>query len=197
MLHIRIDCVESECTLSIHSMKVFSQIFFSAKVATFKQIRRRAIFTNLLQQFFSYCPSLIVLYAFVAFNEMRNHAHSVNAFVDRRLTMRTRGSVFVHMTREPYPNALLNDLLVHCEAMLTSVFPFTIWAFDVRRWSWEFSRGRKNTRRISRGGKARHSLVLHCAFSLLWNSKRKSNRRKCKYSLVLRIARFGNLEMYV
>jgi hypothetical protein len=88
-------------------------------------------------------------------------------------------------------------LLVHCKALLTSEFPLTIWAYDVQSWSWEFSRGRKNKRRTSQGGKARHSLVLHCALPLLWNSKRKSNRRKCKYSLVLRNACFGNLEMYV
>jgi len=105
--------------------------------------------------------------------EMRNHAHSVNAFVDRRLTMRTRGSVFVHMSRESYPSALLAALLVRCKAMLTSVFPLTIWAYNVRRCSWEFSRGIKNKRRISQGGKARHSLDLHCALPLLWNSTRK------------------------
>jgi len=81
--------------------------------------------------------------------------------------------------------------------MFTSVFPLTIWAFDVRRRSWEFSRGRRNKRKTSQGGKARYWLDRHCALPLLWISKRKSNRRKCKYSLVLRNAQFGNLEMYV
>ena len=43
MLHMRIDWVHSESTFSIRLVKVFFQIFFSAKVATLKQIRRRCI----------------------------------------------------------------------------------------------------------------------------------------------------------
>ena len=47
MLHMRIDWVESESTLSIHLVKVFSQICFSAKVAPHKQIRIRSIISRI------------------------------------------------------------------------------------------------------------------------------------------------------
>ena len=111
---IRLYCCHPsrECVLPI--LLFFQGSSARADTETFYNISNRP------RVFLSYCVLSIVLYALVAFGKMHIKVHSVNAYVDRSPTMRTRGSFFIYMSRDSFSNALSVAVLVHYEAFFTS-----------------------------------------------------------------------------